>query len=69
MNKALLMSYMIRNGDTQAKVAEDMGISESRFNAKINERDGATFDKNEIRFLVDRYGLSADEIMAIFFCS
>lgn len=68
MNKALLMSHIVKHGDTQASVADAMGISLSRFNAKVNERDGAAFDQNELKFLIDRYGLSAEETTAIFFC-
>ncbi len=68
MNKALLMSQVVKNNDTQATVAEAMGLSASRLNAKINEREGAEFTQAEIQFFIDRYRLSPEEVSAIFFC-
>lgn len=67
MNKALLMSVMIKHGDTQETLADAMGISLSRLNAKINQRDGADFDRPEIQFILDRYGLDYATGMEIFF--
>lgn len=67
MNKLLLKSIMVKHGDTQAKLAAAMGISESRFNAKINSRDGAEFMSSEMNFIKDRYNLSANEASAVFF--
>lgn len=68
MNKALLMSQIVGHNDTQITVAEAMGLSLSRFNAKINEREGAEFTQGEIQFLIDRYQLTANDVKAIFFC-
>lgn len=68
MNKALLMSEIIKHNETQVTVAEALGISLSRFNAKINEREGAEFTQGEIQFLIDRYQLTAEAVKAIFFC-
>lgn len=68
MNKALLASVIVKNNETQAIVAEALGISLSRLNAKINEREGAEFTQGEIQFFIDRYHLTADDAMAIFFC-
>lgn len=67
LNKALLMSVLVKNGDTQETLADAMGISLSRLNAKINQRDGADFTRAEILFMVNRYGLSPDMTMEIFF--
>lgn len=67
MNKALLSSVMAKNHDTQVTLAKAMGLSLSRFNAKINERDGAAFRQTEMAFIIRRYGLSGDEAMEIFF--
>lgn len=67
MNKNLFVSVMKREGETQAQLAEAMGLSPSRLNAKINEWNGAAFTQSEIRFVVSRYNLSNDEICAIFF--
>lgn len=67
MNKALLSSVMVKNNDTQGSLAEAMGLSLSRFNAKINERENAAFTQNEMAFIIDRYKLSDNEAVAIFF--
>ena len=58
---------MIKNKDTQSTLASAMGLSLSRLNAKINERDGAAFTQSEMSFIIDRYGLSSSEAMSIFF--
>lgn len=68
MNKALLKSVMAEYGDTQATLSAAMGLSLSRFNAKVNERDGAAFTQTEMSFIIERYSLSNDKAMAIFFC-
>lgn len=67
MNKTLLLSVMVKNHDTQTKLATAMGLSLSRLNAKINERDGAAFTQTEMAFIIKRYALTNDEAMEIFF--
>jgi DNA-binding XRE family transcriptional regulator len=67
MNKALLKSHMAKNGDTQAQLAKVLGLSLSRLNAKINETGGAEFKQTEIGFIKDRYCITPEEIVAIFF--
>lgn len=67
MNKNLLKSYMAKAGDTQADLAEAIGMSLSRLNAKINETAGAEFTQSEISFISKRYRLSGREIIACFF--
>jgi hypothetical protein len=67
MDKTLLSSVMVKNDDTQRDLAEAMGMSLSRFNAKINEREGAEFTQNEMMFMITRYHLTNDEAMKIFF--
>lgn len=67
MNKFLLKSHMAKKGETQAVLAEAMGISLSRLNAKINGTSGAEFTQTEISFISERYKLSASETMKIFF--
>lgn len=67
MNKPLLLSVMVKNHDTQTKLAGAMGLSLSRLNAKINERDGAAFTQTEMAFIISRYALTNDEAMEIFF--
>lgn len=67
MNTALLKAAMTKNNDTQATLAVALDLSLSRLNAKINETGGAGFNQNEIAAIVQRYHLSNDEAMDIFF--
>ena len=67
MNKNLLMSVLAKNGDTQADLADVLGLSLSRTNAKINETDGAQFYQNEIASIKKHYKLTAREVDSIFF--
>lgn len=67
MNKNRLKSVMVLYGDNNRKLAEYLDISESRFSAKINETNGAEFDKSEIFKMKQKYNLSAVDIDAIFF--
>lgn len=66
MNKAALKGLIVTNDGSQAKLAEAMGLSLSRLNAKINE-SGAEFSKSEIEFIRSRYKLSRKQVMDIFF--
>lgn len=68
MNKAKLMGVIVGHGDTQVSLAEAMGLSVSRFNAKINEREGAEFTQTEIQLLINRYRLTPEDVSSIFFC-
>ena len=58
---------MALNGDNDGKLAEYLGLSRSRFSAKINETGGAEFNQGEISKIKQRYNLTADEIDSIFF--
>ena len=66
MNKNLLKSVMAARGDTQEILAEAMGLSLSRLNAKINGKK-AEFRQAEINFIKERYKLSASDVEEIFF--
>ena len=66
MNKELLKSIMVLFGDTNASLAEYLGISEQSFCNKINE-NGTEFRKREIVKIKVRYGLDSDMIDRIFF--
>ena len=68
MNTKLLKSFIARNGDTQEKLAEYLGISLSNLNAKLHGKR-SSFRQNEIMAIKERYGLSADDIDEIFFAS
>ena len=67
LNKNQLRSFMALNGDNDGKLAEYLGLSRSRFSAKINETGGADFNQGEISKIKQRYNLTADEIDSIFF--
>ena len=69
MNKTLFSSAMVKHNDTQSSLAKAMGLSLSRLNAKINERDGAAFTQSEMAFIIKRYNLTNDEAMEIFFAN
>jgi hypothetical protein len=60
------MSFVVRHGDTQGRLAKAIGLSLSRLNAKINEHK-AEFRQQEILRIKERYSLTADEVNAIFF--
>ena len=69
MNKNMFVSKMKLFGDTQAILAEALGMSLSRLNAKINEINGAQFRMSEIKFFRDRWHLTPEEVDQIFFTS
>lgn len=66
MDKAILKSYITRYDDNQTNLAKAMGLSLSHLNAKINE-NRASFSVREMKFIKDRYKLSNDEFIRIFF--
>lgn len=67
MQKNELVSVMKKHGDNQADLANYIGISLQRFNAKINEKDGAEFTKGEIQKIKEKYNLTAEDVDLIFF--
>lgn len=67
-NKNKFVSVMKLHGDTQESLAEAIGLSVQRMNAKINSTGGAEFTMSEIRAIKIRYGLKSEEIDDIFFC-
>lgn len=67
MNKRRLESVMRLHGDTGTSLAKYLGIARPTFSAKINETNGAEFTQGEIARIIDKYSLSADEAIAIFF--
>ena len=65
MNSNLLKATIIKNGDTQEKLADAMGLPMSALNMRINGK--IEFRSNEIIFIKRRYSLSSDEVDSIFF--
>ena len=67
MNKREFYAVMKLYGDTQTSLAEAMGISRTRLNAKINETNNAVFTQPEISFIKARYKLTPERVDEIFF--
>lgn len=63
----MLKSHMVAHGDNQASLAAALGISLSRFNAKLNRTQGADFTLREIREIKRYYHLTPDDVDQIFF--
>jgi hypothetical protein len=66
MNKQLLRSIIVLNQDTYATLAKYLDISERSFASKINE-DGTEFKQSEISKIKEKYSLSDEEVVNIFF--
>ena len=66
MNSKLLRSVMVLHGDTNATLAEFLGITEQSVSNKINE-NGTEFKQGEIAKIKARYNLDSDMIDRIFF--
>lgn len=66
MNANLLRSVMVLHGDTNAKLAEFLGITEQSLSNKINAK-GTEFKQGEIAKIKARYGLDNDMVDRIFF--
>jgi hypothetical protein len=66
LDSQVLKSYIVRYDKNQKNLADAMGLSLSRLNAKINET-GAEFNQSEIKFIKKRYRLTDKETQNIFF--
>lgn len=67
MNKIKLKSVIIANNDTTTSLAKFLGIARATLSAKMNEYRGAEFTQKEIQMMIERYSLSSDDVVAIFF--
>lgn len=65
MNAGEMNAAMKRNHDTQEKLAEALGIKTSGVSARINGK--IEFRRSEINIIRERYNLTADETVKIFF--
>ena len=65
MNTKLLRSVMVLNGDTNATLADFLGITEQSVSNKINE-NGTEFKQGEIAKIKARYNLDSDMVDRIF---
>lgn len=66
MNSKLLRSVMVLNGDTNATLADYLGITEQSVSNKINE-NGTEFKQGEIAKIKARYNLESEMVDRIFF--
>lgn len=67
MNTYMLKGKIREHGLTQEQTAKEIGMSLSRFNAKINESVPSTFTLREMRGLHELLKLTPQEIYDIFF--
>jgi hypothetical protein len=67
MNTDMLKGKLREKAMTQADAAQKIGLSLSRFNAKINETGGAEFSLGEIRNMKQLLSLDAAQVDQIFF--
>lgn len=65
MNTQLLKSKIVEFGETQAQLAQAIGISPSNLNDKINGK--VSFRQDDIAAIRNRYHLTADDVDLIFF--
>ena len=65
MNRIEMKVVMMRNQDTQEKLAEALGLQVSGVNARINGK--TDFKSKEIKKIKERYNLSPEDIDALFF--
>lgn len=67
MNGALLKGKIREKSLTQKDVADNIGISLSRFNAKLNNSGGAEFSLGEVRAIKSLLKLNSEQVDLIFF--
>ena len=65
MDPKEVKAEMKRNDDTQKKLAEALSLTVSGVNDRINGR--VEFRRSEINIIRQRYNLSAEDTMRIFF--
>lgn len=67
MNKVMLRSKMVLNGDTYKSLADGMKINTATFSNKINNK--ANFSKLEMQYIKEKYNLTAEDFVEMFFTS
>ena len=65
MNSNLLKAVIAKNGDTQSKLADAMGMQISALSQRMSGR--IDFRRSEIQFIKQRYNLTSEEVDSIFF--
>lgn len=69
MNKNKLLAVLVEHGETQKTLAEALGIARVTLSRKINESDNAVFTQPEIAAIKNRYNLSDEAVVSIFFAN
>lgn len=67
MNKRLLESKMKLFGDTNEALAKALNLSRQSISAKKNGKNGKEFTQGEIKTIKERYNLTPEEVVSIFF--
>ena len=67
MNADMMKGKMREQAMTQGEVAKEIGLSLSRFNAKLNGKAGAEFSLRELQALRDLFRLNPEQVDQIFF--
>lgn len=67
MNTNELKAQMARHGDSNKTLAKALGIGEATLSCKMHNRRNACFSQGDIQTIIDRYNLTADDVMLIFF--
>lgn len=65
MDAVLFKYFMGRYGDTLQTLADALNIHKTTLSGKINGRD--EFKQGEMTVIIDRYNLTPDETMNVFF--
>lgn len=66
MKSQLLKGLIVAYDGSQQVLADAMGISISRLNAKINNWQGAEFSRSEMLFIKNRYHMTDEQFNEIF---
>lgn len=66
MNKKMLRAEMILHDDTNATLANALGITPQSLSSKMNGTNGAEFTQGEIMCIISRYSLTNDAVREIF---
>jgi len=65
MNMNLLRSFMSKHGDNQKALADAIGLPQPSLSSRMNGH--TDFRQTEMEAIRKRYGLSAEDMQAIFF--
>lgn len=67
MNKDLFLSKVYLNGMNLGRLAEAIGMTQSKLSSKLNGKVDCGFSQPEINKIIHVLGLSGDDAKAIFF--